>query len=425
MELLEMVFFAVKSYAISVIGFLKDPIAWILIFTMYSQYKKASSIQKIMYGKKLKYPIGELMTTSLLFSLIAGLIGSIIITVMGITFYEFSGFMFIIVTSLILIIVNPRYLCLSYSGGIWSLLVLIITDLVDKGFISKGNIIYGFIYNNLRFDITALMAIIAILHLMEALLIRMDGYRGALPVFVKGNGKVLGAFILQRFWIIPAIIFAAGASGILPFTSWWPIIEPPIKGNIIRNVMFMTVPFVAMLGYGDIVISTEVRDKVKRSSRGLFIFSIVLLVLSILSSQYYIFKYIAAIFAPLAHEAFIYIERNRELRGKPKWEFREDGIIVLDTIPNTPSEAMGIKSGEIIVNINNIRIKSMEDAGNALKSYPTFVWIELMDIMGHIRTVEYKDFVNGVRSLGIITVPKDEGGLPMMRQREGLLKKLK
>jgi hypothetical protein len=347
------------------------------------------------------------------------------ITVIGITLYEFSGFMFIIITSLILMIVNTRYLCLSYSGGIWSLVVLIISDLVDKGFISEGNIVYGFIYNNLKFDVTALMAIIAVLHLIEALLMRMDGYRGALPVFVKGNGKVLGAFILQRFWIIPAIIFAAGSSGILPFTTWWPIIEPPIGGNIIKNIMFMAVPFIAMLGYGDIVISTDVRDKVKRSSNGLFIFSIILLGLSILSSEYYIFKYIAAIFAPLAHEAFIYIEINRELRGKPKWEFREDGIVVLDTIPNTPSESMGIRSGEIIVNINNIRVKSMEDAGNALKSYPTFVWIELMDEMGHMRTVEHKDYANGIRSLGIITVPRDEAGIPMIRQNKGLLRKVK
>jgi hypothetical protein len=237
MDILELVTFAVKNYSISVIDFLKDPIIWILVLIIYFQYKKTLTIQKSMYGKKLKYPIGELMTTSILFGLIAGLIGSIIITVMGITFYELSGFMFIIVTSLILMLISPRYLCLSYSGGLWSLIVLIISDLVGKGFISEGNIVFGFIYNNLKFDVTALMAIIAVLHLMEAFLIRMDGHRGALPVFIKREEKVVGAFILQRFWIIPAIIFAAGSSGILPFSSWWPIIKPKVQGNIINNIM--------------------------------------------------------------------------------------------------------------------------------------------------------------------------------------------
>lgn len=424
MGILELVYFAVKSYSISVIGFLRNPIGWILVLLMYLQYKKTLSIQKIMYGKKLKYSIGELMTTSILFGLIAGLIGSIIITLMGITFYEFSGFTFIIITSLILMLVSPRHLCLSYSGGLWSLVVLIVSDLVYIGIISKGNIIYGFIYTNLRFDVTALMAVIAVLHLMEALLMWMDGARGALPVFIRRNEKVVGAFILQRFWIIPVIIFAAGSSGILPFTSWWPIIKPPIQGNIIKNIMFMAVPFIVMLGYSDIAISTDVRNKVKRSSGKLFIFSITLLMLSILSKEYYIFKYIAAIFALLSQKLFIYIEMRKEIIEKPLWQYSEDGIIVLDTIPNTPSEAMGIKSGEKIININNIRIKSMGDAENVLKSYPTFIWIELMNKLGQIRTVEYKDYVNGVKSLGIITVPQDEQGLPMMREREGLLKKI-
>jgi hypothetical protein len=405
-------------------SFLKNPMAWILVLIMYFQYKKTSSIQKIMYGKKLKYSIGELLTTSILFGLIVGLIGTIIITVMGITFYELSGFIFIIITSLVLMLVNPMYLCLSYSGGLWSLLILIVSDLVDKGYISEGNIVFGFIYNNLKFDVTSLMVVIAVLQLMEALLMRMDGARGALPVFIRRNGRVVGAFILQRFWIIPAIIFTAGSIGILPFTSWWPIIKPPIQENIIKNIMFMAVPFITMLGYSDIAISTDARNKVKRSSGKLFVFSITLLILSILSTEYYIFKYIAAIFAPLAQEIFMYIETSKEIREKPLWQYSEDGIIVLDTIPDTPSEAMGIKSGEKIININNIRIKSMEDAGNALKSYPTFVWIELMNKLGQIRTVEYKDYVNGVKSLGIITVPRDERGLPMMREREGFLKKI-
>jgi hypothetical protein len=424
MEIFKLMGFAVKSYAVSVIGFLQDPVAWIFVFITYSLYKRTTGIQKVMYGKKLKYPISELVATSVLFGLIAGLIGTIITTVMGITFYELSGIMFLIITSLLLMLINPRYVCLSYSGGLWSLIVLIITDLVDKGILSKSN----FIYSNLKFDVTALMAVVAVLHLMEAMLMWFDGHRGALPVFIKREGRVVGAFVMQKFWIIPAIIYifsqaAPGGADTLATPSWWPLIKPGLSENILKDALFLAAPLIAMLGYGDIAISSDVREKVKRSSTSLFAFSNALLALSIISSNYHVFKYIAAIFAPVAHELLIYIENAREKSGKPLWQYKDDGIIVLDTIPDSPSEAMGLLPGELLVNINNTRVKSMEEAEELLKTFPTYIWVELITRSGKKRTVEYKDYVNGVRNLGIITVPPSDFGLPVIENREGFLKR--
>jgi hypothetical protein len=136
-----------------------------------------------------------------------------------------------------------------------------------------------------------------------------------------------------------------------------------------------------------------------------------------------VFKYIAAIFAPVAHELLIYRENAREKSGKPLWQYKDDGIIVLDTIPDSPSEAMGILPGELLVNINNNRVKSMEEAEELLKTFLTYIWVELITRSGKKRTVEYKDYVNGVRNLGIITVPPSDFGLPVIENREGFLKR--
>lgn len=424
MGFFELLAYSLKIYAMSIVGFLSDPVAWLLIFIMYIQVKKAASIQRVIYGKKLKYSTYQLMTSSLVVSIIVGFIGTVIITVTGISFHDTTGFAFVIISSIVLMMFNPKYLCVSYSGGLWALIVLVISDLVRFGYISEADPVFGFLYKNLRFDVTALLVIIAILHLMEAILIFFDGYRGAIPIFVKRDNKLVGAFILQRFWVLPIIIFLAGSTGVLPLAKWWPIISPGSNENIIQNLLFIALPFIAILSYGDVAVITDVKKRAERSGIILFSFSIVLLAISLFSIKYHIFKYIGAIFAPLAHEILVIYEIRREKKGQPKWQYREDAIIILDTIPGSPAEVMELKTGDAIISINNTKVNTIEDAGKVLEAYPTYIWIDILNEKGEKRSVEYKDYANGIDSLGIITIPKDEQGIPMLKEKKSIIKKM-
>lgn len=428
MELLKIIMFAVKEYSIGVMDFLMNPVAWIFILSMYMMYRRNSVLQRVMYGKKIKHAPFEVMASSILFGLLGGLIGSLAISAIGISFYENTSILIIIFISLALMFINPRYICFSYSGGMWSIFVLIFTSLSANGVIKNQSVIANFISNEAVLDVTAILAMIAIMHFVEALLIIIDGDKGALPIFMKKDDKVIGAFIMQRFWIIPMLLYviiqqSTGGSDGIAVPQWWPLIKPALPGNIIKNAIFSVVTFVIMMGYSDMAVTMDVRKKVKRSSIGLALYSIILLILSILSLKYYPLKYIAAFFAPIGHEALILYEQYMENKRKPKWQYTEDGIIVLDTTPGAPAEAMGIKSGEIVIGLNNISVKSMEDADNILKEYPNYLWAEVMDDSGNKRTLEYKDYVNGIRSLGIITVPQHEYGIPLVQEKDGFVRR--
>jgi hypothetical protein len=299
---------------------------------------------------------------------------------------------------------------------------------MTSGVIKSQSSAMNFITNKAVLDVTPILAMIAIMHLVEALLIIVDGKKGALPVFMKKNDKVIGAFILQRFWIIPMIVYvivqqSTGGSSGIAVPHWCPLIRPSLPENIIKNALISALSIVIVMGYSDMAITVDIRKKVRRSSIGLGMYGVILLCLSLLSMKYYPLKFIAALFTPIAHEALIIYEQYRESKGKPKWQYTEEGIIVLDTTPETPAEAMGIKSGEIVVGLNNSRVKTMEDADNILKDYPTYLWVEVMDEFGSKRTLEYKDYVNGVRSLGVITVPQHEYGIPLVQERDGFIKR--
>lgn len=428
MNLVNILLNSIKIYSISVVDFLIDPIAWIFIFVMYNLYRRNTVLQRIMYGKKIKNSSIEIMASSILFGLLGGLAGSLIISIIGVSFYESYNVLIVISISLTLMLINQRYICFSYSGGIWSLFILIFTELVNLGVIAGQSSFSKFITQRAVFDVSSILAMVGVMHLVESLLILMDGDKGAVPIFTKRGDKVIGAFIMQRFWIVPILVYlfsteVSSISGGIATPNWWPLIKPSISQNIIKDAVFIISSFIILMGYSDMVTNMDVKRKVKRSSLCLSIYSLTLLAISILSTKYYILKYLAAIFAPVGHEALILFEQSKGKGGKYRWEFNEEGIIVLDTIPNGAAEIMGIKSGETVVGINNTRVRSLEEANNILKEYPNYLWAEVIDNSGDKRVLEYKDYVNGIRSLGIITVPKNEYGIPLIQEYDGFIKR--
>ncbi|QCX34446.1 PDZ domain-containing protein [Caloramator sp. E03] len=179
----------------------------------------------------------------------------------------------------------------------------------------------------------------------------------------------------------------------------------------------MATPLIAMLGYSDFAVTTTVENKVKRTSIGLSAFSLILLVLSYLATKFYIFNYVAALFAPLAHEGLILFERYREKNGEPLYKKSDEGIVVLDTIPLSPAESMGIRPGEIIIKVNNKIVKKIDDADEIFNEYPSFLWVEVIGIDGKRKILEFRDYKNSIRELGIITIPENMYDIPYIEDK--------
>lgn len=426
MDILNLIYFALQSFANGMMGFILDsnflPITLLIISILFIQYRNNMIIQRQMYGGRIRTKLKDLVATSILAGILAGLGGSILITVLGITFLKLSGLITVLVFSIILMFfINPRFVCLSYSGGILSIISLVLNGLVSNGIFDKHNNVVIFLQDKLSFDVSALMIIIAIMHLIEAILMFVDGHRGAVPVFMKHRGKIVGGFVMQRMWIIPILFFIlASGSQIdgqsVATPSWWPLFGPDMSRQMLRNSIFGAIPLLAMLGYSDFSIATPVIQKVRRSSRQLICYSIILLILALLSYKIYILKYIAAIFAVIGHEALIIFERYKESTGAPIWGYAEDGVIVVDTIPNSHAERIGIKSGDKLVSINNKPVKSIEDILNVLSEYLNYIWIDVVNFKGEKRIIEFPNYKENVKELGIITVPRDDGSILLIEK---------
>ncbi|HHV74372.1 MAG TPA: PDZ domain-containing protein [Thermoanaerobacterium sp.] len=399
---INLIWLIIKSIALMIL----NPFMWLVVAFIYFQYKRNVEIERHMVGKE-QTPLKDQVLDSVIYGFLIGILGSIVIVFLGITI-DNIGIEYVFPLAILLMLINPRYICFSYAGGIVSLISLI-----------TG-------YPNV--NVSGLMAIVGILHLMESILIYIDGAANSVPVFVRlKNGNVAGGYTMQKFWPIPFIALSTttailGGASSINMPDWWPLLGP---SSNLKDIVFIMMPVVAALGYGDIALTEMPEKRAHRSSIRLLGFSLILIGLSLLSIKIYIFKWIAAIFGPLAHELIIIIGQREEKTKKPLFEYQDIGLMVLSVVKNSPAEQIGIKPGDVVLKINDIQINSEEDIKRLLSTNPTILFITVKEADGSFVRYEYRN-CKGINWLGLLIVPQYPDNLYSISDMEngGLIKSL-
>ncbi|MDD4569792.1 MAG: PDZ domain-containing protein [Tepidanaerobacteraceae bacterium] len=278
-----------------------NPFFWLVIYMVWNQYKKTAALEKDMFGKVKINPKDKILY-AIFYGILGGIVGSLAVMLLGISITE-AGLIYVWPTALILALIHPHLMCFSYAGGLVSLFSLVM----------------GFP----RIDVAGLMGLVAILHFVESLLIYFAGYINATPVFIKDDRHgIVGGFSLQEFWPVPIMLLTVivgdfPSMDVVQMPDWWPLIRP--SAHILQNsqAIFLMLPVVAALGYGDIALTRTPKKRCKSSAINLLVFSSLLLLLSVVASRYRLFAYIAAIFAPVAHEFLIITGKRTERTNKP------------------------------------------------------------------------------------------------------------
>lgn len=416
-------FLKIAGMTLASIGsLLFNPLFWMVIGITAFMYNKSAKIEDTMLGYSI--PLWEKIVYSMLAGLLGGLLASSVSVFLGITIEQYmgqggvlnSGITYIWIIALLLALLNPRYLCFSYAGGIVALM----------------NLITGFP----NINAAGIMALVGILHLAESLLIWIDGYSSAVPAFFKlKDGQIVGGYIMNRIWPLPMLVLfitlaAAGAGDSVSMPEWWPIIRQ--AGISADNLMYIIQPIPVVLGYGDIAITKSPIKRCRDSAARLSIYSIVLIILSALASKIHVFAYFAALFAPIGHELLILYSQKEEEKGLPYFSCAKNGIKVLYCKKDSPGSKMNIEPGDTLISINNANINNEAELKEVLAKYPTYIWIDILKADGRRKTVEYKDYNNGISNLGIIIVPEKANlyfeinkGLPLLKRLKGLIKRQK
>lgn len=400
---MELILYTLRSVAYAIVDPAHLIILVILGIMFYMKNRRVSIMQKMTVGESLNSPL-ELTLSQLVLGIVAGAIGSIILSSLGIVFNQNSGIELIFMVSLFLVFIKKRFVCFSYSGAILGL-ISVITN-------ATGTQSY------LNINVVSLMTFIGVLHIVEAFLVMVDGNRGAVPVFSTKDGKIVGGFSFNRYWAMPIAIFiaiatqmAGGASSAMVTPAWWPIINKSETLTLLAKTVITCVPLYGMIGYNAVTFTKLKRKKTLHSGMLILIYGITLAIVAQAATFGIIGQLIVIIYAPLAHELMLKIQKKSEDNGKFIYVSDEVGVAVLEVAPSSPAFSAGIRTGDKILEINNKKVLSEVDIFHTVKDSTIDITIKIKKFSGEI--IDYVIKPKNKR-VGILLVPK------MIRKEDAL-----
>ncbi|MBS6183456.1 MAG: PDZ domain-containing protein [Clostridium celatum] len=396
---MDLIIHSLKSVATAII----EPmhLVMLLVFGIIFYFKNVRivSIQKMTLGEGLNTPL-ELTLSQVVLGILAGAIGSIILSILGVTFSENSGIEFIFMISILSLFYKKKYISYAYSTAILGAIGIVLKII--------SNITEMKLFLNT--DILSLMTFVGVVYILEGVLIIFDGSRGAIPVFTKKEDKIVGGFSFNRYWPIPVAILMIFTNSLVNeesiyfnVASWWPIINNKSIVPLLATAMIASIPLYGIMGYSNVTFTQEKKTKSLRCGISILIYGISVSLVAQLASINILGQIIAIIYTPLAFELIMRYEYGVEKKGEYLYVSDDEGIMVLEVTPNSPAYEVGIKRGDKIIEINGQNIKSEGDIFKAARDSILKVPIKVKNNSGQV--LEYIVQPRNKR-LGLLLVPK-------------------
>ncbi len=366
-----------------------DVTFWLVLALVAFQYRQMQRDQLRMFGV-YGHSLRRQVFAAVLIGAVGGIIGSFVLTVVGVPLNNLGiGYIWPLV--ILLMLINLRFMCFAYAGGL----------------VAIANVLFGWPDVN----VPHVLALVAGLHITESILIFVSGRFGAMPVILKrDDGRLVGAFTLQNFWPLPLVILMAfvpdTVQELIKMPDWWPLLPMTDKPPAGDEWAYRMVPVVAALGYADIAVASTPAVRRRKSAGHLALYSLALLTLAVLSAKYAWLQLFAAILSPAGHELLIRLDNRREMRGEPRFVPPARGVMVLDTVADTPARKAGLRPGDILLDLGGLPVDNGYELARAIAyAPPEFAIAFSRDGAALSRPARFE---GGERRLGVIIVP--EGG---------------
>ena len=401
---MDIAIYTLKSIALTITEPSLVIVLVVLAVVLNSQNKKTTVMQKMIVGERLNSPL-ELTISQLVLGIFGGLFSSLILSYLGVMFDQNSGIEFIFLVSIILMLWNPRFICFAYSGAILGIISIFYNEF-NKGN-TTGTSSVGFI----NLNIVSLMTLIGVLHVVEGLLVLIDGSRGAIPVFTNKGGKIIGGFAFKRYWPIPIVLLfiiknnLTSGGNAVSTPAWWPLINLNYSVQFLKELIIGSIPLFGILGYNSITFTKDKAEKTTLSGIFILSYGVLLSFVAQLAGYGVGMQIFVVIFAPAAHEGMLSLQRHLEFKGEPKYISDKDGIMVLEVAPGSPAFEMGILSGDTLLSINNKIIENEIDIMQYINNPINYILFKIRRSDGREEEVNYTNLPKDKR-LGVVFVPR-------------------
>lgn len=376
------------------------PFYYVGILFILLQYRRQIAFERKLFSTKLHSLLSETWRT-VLWGWVGGIAASVVMAGVGATI-DPEAVVLIWLISLLLVLVRVRFLCWAYAvGGIGVLQAIVhaVPALQDNTASWAW-----FTTSLLALNVPSMLALTAILHLVEAMLIRRQGPQLGTPMFFESKrGKIVGGYQLQGFWpVVLFLLVPVENSGIGPL-PWTPLL-----GGDLWNSGWTIIGFPVMIGFTEMTMSRLPKEKVKISSNWLVLYSLALLLLAGLAAIWPVLTVIACLLCIAMHEAMIAYSRWDEARRTPLFVHSSRGLKILGILPDSPAEEMGLVVGEIIHKVNSVPVRTKQELHLAMQQNSAFCKLEVLNLAGESKFLKRAMFSGDHHQLGIILAPDQD-----------------
>jgi hypothetical protein len=323
----------------NLISVVAQPLFYFVVFMIYWQYRKLAARQRIMFGHEI-LPVGRAALEATALGMLGGLAASMLALLSGLSING-MGLQYIWPLAVLLFLLNIRFVCFAYAGGL----------------VALSSVFFGWP------DVAPshMLALVAILHVTEGILVLCGGSHADLPVYLFFKGRAVGGFLLTNFWPVPLVLLVcAGVAtenipDMLDMPAWWPLF-PPQDSSGGRESIFAPITVVAALGYSSVAVTSTPARKRLESGVLLFCYSAILFAASYLSIGRPLYAAAAALFSFLGHEAVIRLDRKLESRRTPIYQNKPGQFAALAAVYGSPAQKAGLKANDVILRLNGVKV---------------------------------------------------------------------
>ena len=363
----------------------------VIAIIFYFKNRKIAFMQKLMLGRSIQSPL-EMTLLQILIGILGGLIASLLLSILGVTFEN---------SSLIDVILTVSVFSVLYFG---------------RGF-------------SFSINLTSIIVLIGVFSIVEGILAMIDGDKGYLPIFTQKDGKLVGGFGFKRFWALPlcllVVLGANSGNSIINEVKDLPQWLPFFNGDKARALMSVaalgTLAAYGATSYEGTTFTQSKRCKTISSGSINIAYGIVVIILAYLLKESFIFTIALIILIPLLYELRIRMELKLESLREPLYFSNDDEICILDVLPNSIAYKKGLRSGDKIVKINEEIPKNEKEVFMAIKRNFYGLDLEIRKNNGNIEKHTITGEDRG-KQFGIVLVPK---GISFDKEIDEFLEKLK
>lgn len=338
------------------------------------------------------FELRQLLPRGIIVGLCVSILSIGLVLVVPMEFIIFTG----IFTIICALIGKARILSPVYTAGLGIIASSVSVFLgLDYFLFSKSNL------QPSEYIFPTAIILLGLLIISEGIFVRGNGVKGTSPRLKKSKrGQVIGVHLLERAWLMPVFLFIPSGVLTIPF-EWWPMFTIENQTYSLIFVPFLIGAKLEVQGEHPII-------AIRNVGRNLIILGSFVIVGGAATYLYPLASLGLVIIAIVGREWITLKQRNKEKNRSFYFSRKNNGVVILGIVPDSPADKMGLKIGEMISKVNSIPVHDKIQLYKALQKNSAHCKLEVFDSYGEIRFVQRALFEGDHHELGLLLIPDEK-----------------